>query len=140
MVKKPDSSGKPPRAMSRSTSKDNLVDTKDNLVDTKDDDAKGVEKELVPVDSAAMCLYQGAVVKFIIVPAIDDRNGSLNTYLLRTLMHFGSIDALLKAFSYLICVLHDSLNKFYADGADVKVSKDDKLGAAGRCALRACLA
>eukprot|EP00605_Chrysophyceae_sp_TOSAG23-4_P003045 GSChrysophyteH1.ASY1.ANO1.3350.1 assembled CDS len=137
MVKKPDSSGKPPRAMSRSTSKDNLVDTKDNLVDTKDDDAKGVEKELVPVDSAAMCLYQGAVVKFIIVPAIDDRNGSLNTYLLRTLMHFGSIDALLKAFSYLICVLHDSLNKFYADGADVKVSKDDKLGAAGCCALNA---
>ena len=116
--------GKPPLSreptMQRVNSKESI-----SQFNSEDDN----NKELVSVSSAAVCLYHGAVVRHMVLPLLEDRNGNLNTYLLRTLMHHKNIDALLNAFYYLISVLHGELKVVAGTG--------NRLRAAGCCAINA---
>ena len=131
--KKFDGSGKPPRSIPRSTSKEHLL--------VGEEEIRVLDKELVPVSSAVMCMYQGAVVKHIIMPAMEDRAGNLNTYLLRTLLHFGGLDALLNAFVYVLSVLQEALSVYRPNHdsgiARINAEGEPVLGAAGSCALNA---
>jgi hypothetical protein len=67
------------------------------------------QKEAVAIDRATMCLYQAAVVRHFVLPVLEDRNGALNTYLLRSVMGTRGLDAMMDTFSIAFATLHDAL-------------------------------
>ena len=65
--------------------------------------------EALTVNRATLCLYMGAVVRNILLPVLEDRNGHLNTYLIRALSAHGAIDAFLDALVFVQASLNDDI-------------------------------
>jgi hypothetical protein len=80
--------------------------------------------ESVSVDAAAICLYQGAVMKFIVLPIVDDQTSSVNLVLLERFLADNVIDSIIDSFAFVLAVLHDSLS-----------GNPTVLSTPGRCAL-----
>jgi hypothetical protein len=105
--------------------------------------------EAMAVDRATTCLYVGAVVRYILFPVLEDRNGHLNTYLIRSLHAFGAVDAFLDALVFVQAALSDAVADATTDArrlplpaplplpaADAAPAQAPALlSPAGRCAL-----
>jgi len=99
--------------------------------------------EVMAVDRATTCLYVGAVVRYILFPVLEDRNGHLNTYLIRSLHAFGAVDAFLDALVFVQAALSDAVADAATDARRLPLPAADAapaqspalLSPAGRCAL-----
>jgi hypothetical protein len=104
-------------------------------------------KQNCTVSSAAVCLYSGALARNIIFPILDDRNGNLNTYLIRYFNHYGVIDGLTSLLVFIFASLYDALEDLQqlpkvSEIANLKMGDkenidDGLLSVTGRCALNA---
>ena len=89
------------------------------------------------------------MVKHFILPVLEDRNGALNTYILRTIVCTGGLKALLGTYSIVFSILYDSIKNaeakkalLHGDTASTVVSPDMEvltLDAAGNCAAFAMM-
>ena len=106
--------------------------------------------EALTINRATLCLYMGAVVRNILLPVLEDRNGHLNTYLIRALSAHGAIDAFLDALVFVQASLNDAIMDISPKGgpglgpglglgsAPVPgLAPDAIIGSSGRCALHA---
>ena len=69
------------------------------------------DTKVVTVDAATTCLYIGAVVKMMLLPSLDDKNGQTNTFLLLEVIEKGVLDSFMKSFSYIVKTLHEGIQK-----------------------------
>ena len=88
------------------------------------------------INSSCACLYLGAIVKFVLLPTIDDKNGRTNTYLLIKLIDQGFLGTFLQCFRFVVNTLHvgvlDAQAKF-----SLCSQESMSLSPAARCALHA---
>ena len=80
-----------------------------------------------------MCLYVAAIVKHFVLPVLEDRHGSLNTYVLRAIMGTRGLLSLLDTFTIVFATLTDSIRAAAVKGDVVK------LDAPGNCAIFALM-
>ena len=94
------------------------------------DDGKG----RLPMSPATMCLYYGSIIKYIVMPILDDRNGNLNTFLFKYLhRHSNIIESVLEALVFVLACLQDAVSEtIKADRADPSTHA---LSVCGRFAL-----
>ena len=67
------------------------------------------ERQSVRVDGAAACLYAGAVVRYVLLPVLEDRNGHLNTFIVKALLTNGVIDAFLESTIFVLSALSSAV-------------------------------
>ena len=106
--------------------------------------------EALTINRATLCLYMGAVVRNILLPVLEDRNGHLNTYLIRALSAHGAIDAFLDALVFVQASLNDAIMDIAPNGGlgsslgsglgssvGSRLAPEAIIGSSGRCALHA---
>lgn len=100
------------------------------------------EKTNVSISPGAFCLYFGAVIKYFMLPIMDDRNEHLNTYLFRYIHHYSVMDSIISAMLFGLATLHDAVSVaklsntvLSATSGPFKAISDFDLNSSGRCAL-----
>ena len=92
----------------------------------REDEEEEQATESVQVDAATACLFLGAVMKYVVMPIIDDNSNFINLYLLERFVNESALEALIDCFGFLLAVLQRSLTE-----------DATSLNAQGRCALAA---
>ena len=90
----------------------------------REDDDDEIATESVEVDAATACLFLGAVMKYVVLPVIDDNSNFLNLFLLEKFLTDSALDMLIDCFSFVLASLQESLRRNSA-----------VLDSQGRCAL-----
>lgn len=107
---------------------------------TEDDDDDAT-REGLKVNAATVCLYHGAVASNVLLPLMDDKQGQLNTYLVRCLVAHGVLDGLLQGFTFSLACLYDAVKAMQAEGGaeakDAMGRTAPHLSVLGRSALHA---
>jgi E3 ubiquitin-protein ligase HUWE1 len=83
------------------------------------------------LNSAIICMYEGIVVKQILLPLLENRQGNINLFLLNSFSSNGVIGHLLDSLSFILSNLYDSIPQELKN-----INNDSKnLNISGRCAL-----
>jgi hypothetical protein len=64
--------------------------------------------ETISVNKASVCLYFESVAKYILIPILEDRNGNLNTHLLKYLQIYGGFDLIVESLLFAMACYYES--------------------------------
>lgn len=90
--------------------KSNQRMNKSNTSTTFDSTKKADAANNKVIDKVALCLYFEAVSKFVVLPILDDRNGSLNTHFLRYLKACNGFEGIVDSLLFVMATYYDSLS------------------------------
>lgn len=100
-----------------------------SLRDNEEDDSL---QESVSLDAASICLYLGCVMKYIVLPILDDNTNNFNVCLIERFLLDSVMESLVDAFAFVLAVLIDAV---HSPGPNT--SPIETLSSEGRCALGA---
>eukprot|EP01035_Chromulina_nebulosa_P017426 gene17426-22978_t len=84
-----------------------------------------VENDGMYVNKATICLYFEMVSKYIILPVLDDRNGHINTHLLRYFMSYHAIEDFMDALVFVVSTYVEAISEYESKKVeDLKLSVD----------------
>ena len=91
--------------------------------------------ETFSVDRMTYCLFQYEALRNITLPVLEDKNGGLNTYILRAMLDAGVIDELFSSFDEVVRTLRLAIDQALVDSR--AEGSEPVLSALGRCSLQA---
>eukprot|EP01038_Epipyxis_sp_PR26KG_P005357 gene5357-7431_t len=99
-------------------------------------DEDEVPQESVQVNVSALCLYYGALAKYVMLPILEDRNGNLYVSVLRTFSNLGILNLFCDALVFVLMTLRKSTENATAVFKTGLTSTTEwVLDGPGRCAL-----
>lgn len=94
------------------------------------------------IDDATMALYIGAIMKFMVLPLMDDRNGQVNTYILKYFEEQNLLSGFMKSFHFIVLTLNREIDVCFRNkelkidcSTNEIVNSSVALSRTARCAL-----